>query len=78
MRTYKLTYTFNKKEKCVNRKANNAVEAINKLTNQYCWNWEVSLIDADTCGNEWCVGIVDRDGGINCNMRIVATLIDRR
>lgn len=72
MAKYIIKYKFNGKERSVKRIADNAGEAIDRLTNQYSWSWRLSMVDADTRGSEWCSGIVDVDGGINYDMRIIA------
>lgn len=72
MAKYIVKYKFNGKERSVKRIADNAGEAIDRLVNQYSWLWKLSMVDADTRGSEWCSGIVDVDGGINYDMRIIA------
>lgn len=54
------------------RTAETAADAIEKLTDQYGWSWKLSLIDAATNGRKWCEGYVDRDGGINYDLWIIA------
>ena len=54
------------------RNADDAVESIEKLCRQYGWSFTVRLIDADTCGKIWAECLIDRDGGINYNERIVS------
>ena len=72
---YLITYSHDgEKETKVIRRACSSWEAIEKLTNQYKWSWKIGLVDAETRGVECCEGYVDRDGGINYNMRIVATI----
>ena len=75
MKTYKIKYVIDGKKRCVKRIAYNAVEAIDKMSIQYGWNWRLSMVDAETNGMEWCCGLVDRNCGINYNMRIVASEI---
>lgn len=72
MAKYIVKYKFNGKERSVKRIADNAREAIDRLVNQYSWSWKLSMVDADTRGSEWCSGLVDVDGGINYDMRIIA------
>lgn len=66
--TYEIAY----KDKTTKRKASCSTDAITKLCDQYGWNWNLKMVDANTRGDEWCEGIVDRDGGINYTMRIFA------
>ncbi len=62
---YVIKYSTGDMEVKVVRKATSAIEAIEKLTSQYWWSWKLSLVDADTRGNEWCTGKIDTFGGIN-------------
>lgn len=62
---YVIEYAIGEKEIKTTRKACSAVEAIDRLTDQYRWSWRSSLVDCETCGDEWCVGYIDTDGGIN-------------
>ena len=59
-------------EKNITRKARDAVDAVEKICNQYGWSYKVKLIDAHTCGKEWTECLIDRDGGINYSQRVVA------
>ena len=67
-------YRIEYRDKTVFRYAKNAVEALNKITDQYGWNYRINQIDADTRGGEWAEAICDREGGINYNMRIFAVV----
>lgn len=73
MNRYRIEY----KDKTVFRMAENAVDAIDRLTNQYGWNYRIGQVDADTRGAEWAEVFCDREGGINYNMRIFAA-VERR
>ena len=75
MNKYLITYSRDgEKETKVIRRAYSSWEAIDKLTDQYKWRWKIGLVDDETRGVECCEGYVDRYGGINYNMRIVATI----
>ena len=56
------------------RWANTATEAIHKLCEQYDWSYDLRMYDSDTRGNEWCVCMIDKKGGINYTMRILAPI----
>ena len=68
---YVIKYSIGDREVKVVRKATSAIEAIEKLTRQYWWSWKMSLVDADTRGNEWCTGLIDTNGGINYRNYVV-------
>jgi hypothetical protein len=67
-------YRIEYKSKTIFRLAENAVDAIDRLTNQYGWNYKLNQVDADTRGKEWAEVFCDREGGINYNMRIFAAV----
>lgn len=70
MNKYRIEY----KDKVGFRLAENAVDAIDRLANQYGWNYKLNQVDADTRGAEWAEVFCDRDGGINYKMRIFAVV----
>ncbi len=63
----KYLITDTKSNKSITRWANSALEAIEKITTQYKWNYKLKMVDADTRGYEWAKVIVDKNGGINFN-----------
>ena len=64
---YKLHY--NGKE--IIRKGLDAIDAIERLCDQYGWNYRVSMVDCDRGKYSWASCQVDTEGGINWNMTII-------
>lgn len=73
MNAYIIRYTMDGVDKQMVRKAVDATEAIERLCYQYGWNYHLNMYDADTRGIDWSECFVDRDGGINFSMRMVAS-----
>lgn len=71
MNKYLISYKRNGKQVYATRSGDCATEAIDKLCNQYKWNWKVGLVDADTRGKQWTSAYVDEDGGINYNLFVL-------
>ena len=59
------------------RKAEDAEQAIDKLCNQYGWNYKLDMYDADTRGLEWAKCNVDTNGGTEWNRTLIATKIEK-
>lgn len=68
---YIIEYSNGDRKVQVVRKAISSVDAVKKLIHQYLWSWKLSLVDADTRGNEWCSGLIDTNGGINYDVFVV-------
>lgn len=68
-----MKYTLQYNGKTVTRIADTAEKAIEKLCDQYGWNYTLRQYDADTCGLEWAECAADTNGGINWNLRVLAT-----
>lgn len=62
---YVIEYIIDGREVQITRNAIDSLAAITKLTHQYGWSWTLSLVDADTRGEEWCSGLIDTNGGID-------------
>lgn len=75
-RVYTVSWTQGEHTVSVNRRAANAVDAIERICDQYGWRGKLEMYDADTRGDEWAEYSVDTDGGINYNRRIVAVRSD--
>ena len=71
-----MRYTITYAGKSVTRIADTAEKAIEKLCDQYGWSFRLRQYDADTCGREWTECAVDTEGGINWNLRVLATLAE--
>lgn len=63
---YKLQYNGHE----IIRKGLDAIDAIERLCDQYGWNYRVHMVDADHGKYEWAECQVDTNGGINWNMMI--------
>lgn len=72
MEAYEITYTRNGKEHTQIRISDTAENAIESLCNQYGWEYKINMIDADSCGKEWCKVAIDPDGGINWRFTAIA------
>jgi hypothetical protein len=68
---YVIKYSIDDREVQITRNAISSLAAITKLTDQYGWSWQLSLVDADTRGEEWCSGLIDTNGGINYRNYVV-------
>ena len=68
-----MKYILEYNGKKVTRHADTAEKAIEKLCDQYGWSYTLYQYDADTRGREWAECRVDTDGGINWNLRVLAT-----
>ncbi len=71
MMRFRIEYGVKAQVRC----ADNAEAAIERLCDQYGWNYRVKLVDADTRGEECCEALIDTEGGINYGLRAVATRI---
>lgn len=70
MKRYALKYS----DKKVYRFGEDAIDAVDKLCDQYGWSFSVNMFDAETRGSEWAECRADKDGGINYRTIILATL----
>ena len=68
---YVIKYSIGDRKVQITRNAISSLDAITKLTDQYGWSWKLSLVDADTRGEEWCSGLIDTNGGINYSIYFV-------
>lgn len=71
MKKYKISYDGT----LIIRKGDDAVDAVKRLCRQFGWSHKMTMIDADTRGKQWAVCLIDKDGGINYNVRAVSTEI---
>ena len=75
-RRYMVTYLKNGKDIVTIRIAENAMEAVGKLCQQYQWRWKLHLMDAETRGETICNGFIDKDGGFDYKCYVVAKLCE--
>jgi len=55
------------------RRGDNAFEAVQRLCRQYGWSAKLVQHDAEEKGNLWAECLIDKEGGINYSLRLMAS-----